>query len=110
MVYLDSKYVKAYIDFPKPLVAVVNGPAVGISVTVLGLFDLVYATDRVSDPNPNPVVSTQSQVPARPLLSKPFALSWSGHLPHTILSAGTERRRMLLLHLPQNHGECKGTL
>ncbi|XP_034416017.1 enoyl-CoA delta isomerase 2, mitochondrial isoform X1 [Cyclopterus lumpus] len=45
---LLRKYVKAYIDFPKPLVAVVNGPAVGISVTVLGLFDLVYATDRAS--------------------------------------------------------------
>ncbi|XP_067341713.1 enoyl-CoA delta isomerase 2, mitochondrial isoform X2 [Channa argus] len=42
---LLRKYVKAYIDFPKPLVAVVNGPAVGISVTVLGLFDLVYATE-----------------------------------------------------------------
>ncbi|XP_031134278.1 enoyl-CoA delta isomerase 2, mitochondrial isoform X1 [Sander lucioperca] len=45
---LLRKYVKAYIDFPKPLVAVVNGPAVGISVTVLGLFDLVYATDRAT--------------------------------------------------------------
>ncbi|XP_017259717.1 enoyl-CoA delta isomerase 2, mitochondrial [Kryptolebias marmoratus] len=45
---LLRKYVRAYIDFPKPLVAVVNGPAVGVSVTVLGLFDLVYATDRAS--------------------------------------------------------------
>ncbi|KAK5877711.1 hypothetical protein CesoFtcFv8_025190 [Champsocephalus esox] len=45
---LLRSYVKAYIDFPKPLVAVVNGPAVGISVTVMGLFDLVYATDRAT--------------------------------------------------------------
>ncbi|XP_029003771.1 enoyl-CoA delta isomerase 2, mitochondrial isoform X2 [Betta splendens] len=42
---LLRNYVNAYINFPKPLVAVVNGPAVGISVTVLGLFDLVYATE-----------------------------------------------------------------
>uniref|UniRef100_A0A8P4K776 ACB domain-containing protein n=1 Tax=Dicentrarchus labrax TaxID=13489 RepID=A0A8P4K776_DICLA len=45
---LLRKYVKAYIDFPKPLIAVVNGPAVGVSVTVLGLFDLVYATERAT--------------------------------------------------------------
>ncbi|KAM6953263.1 enoyl-CoA delta isomerase 2-like [Aplochiton taeniatus] len=45
---LLRQYVKAYIDFPKPLVAVVNGPAVGVSVTLLGLFDIVYATERAT--------------------------------------------------------------
>ncbi|XP_076827280.1 enoyl-CoA delta isomerase 2 [Brachyhypopomus gauderio] len=45
---LLRQYVKTYIDFPKPLIAVVNGPAVGVSVTVLGLFDVVYATESAT--------------------------------------------------------------
>uniref|UniRef100_A0A672S556 Enoyl-CoA delta isomerase 2, mitochondrial-like n=1 Tax=Sinocyclocheilus grahami TaxID=75366 RepID=A0A672S556_SINGR len=45
---LLRRYVKAYIDFPKPLIGVINGPAVGVSVTLLGLFDVVYATERAT--------------------------------------------------------------
>ena len=44
----DRKFVGHFIDFPKPLIAAVNGPAVGISVTVLCLFDMVYASDKAT--------------------------------------------------------------
>ena len=47
IIFNFSKFVSAFIDFPKPLIGLINGPAVGVSVTVLGLFDAVYATDRV---------------------------------------------------------------
>ncbi|XP_067132343.1 enoyl-CoA delta isomerase 2-like [Centruroides vittatus] len=43
-----KRFVDAFIDFPKPLIAAVNGPAVGISVTLLGLCDVVYAADNAT--------------------------------------------------------------
>ncbi|XP_043575422.1 enoyl-CoA delta isomerase 2, mitochondrial isoform X2 [Chiloscyllium plagiosum] len=45
---LLKRYVSHYIDFPKPLIGVINGPAVGVAVTILGLFDAVYATDKAT--------------------------------------------------------------
>ncbi len=45
---LCRRFVSAFIDFPKPLLAAVNGPAVGIPVTSLGLCDVVFASDRAT--------------------------------------------------------------
>ncbi|XP_078690079.1 enoyl-CoA delta isomerase 2-like isoform X1 [Branchiostoma floridae x Branchiostoma belcheri] len=45
---LLRRFVTAFIDFPKPLIGAINGPAVGVSVTVLGLFDAVFATDKAT--------------------------------------------------------------
>ena len=43
-----KKFVASFIDFDKPLIAVVNGPAVGIPVTTLGLCDVVFAKDSAT--------------------------------------------------------------
>lgn len=39
---------KALITFPKPLVAVVAGSAIGLGMTMLPLCDIVYASDKAS--------------------------------------------------------------
>mmetsp|Transcript_24491 Transcript_24491/g.40832 ORF Transcript_24491/g.40832 Transcript_24491/m.40832 type:complete len:311 (+) Transcript_24491:50-982(+) len=39
-------FVSAFINFQKPLINVVNGPAIGIAATTLGLCDRVFASDK----------------------------------------------------------------
>ena len=39
-------FVNAWIDYPKPILAAVNGPTMGISCTTLALCDAVFASDR----------------------------------------------------------------
>lgn len=45
---LLKSFVNAFINYPKPLVCAVNGPALGIMVTTLALADLVYCTDNAT--------------------------------------------------------------
>ncbi|XP_054161657.1 enoyl-CoA delta isomerase 2-like [Oppia nitens] len=39
------QFVIAFIDFPKPLIAAVNGPAIGVAATTLALVDCAVASD-----------------------------------------------------------------
>lgn len=41
-------FINAFIDFSKPLIAAVNGPAMGVAVTTLALCDIVYCTDNAT--------------------------------------------------------------
>ncbi|KAL3316076.1 Signal recognition particle core component [Cichlidogyrus casuarinus] len=49
-----QRFVAAFIDFPKPLIGLVNGPAIGVSVTTLALYDIVLASDKATFHTPLP--------------------------------------------------------
>ncbi|XP_045462827.1 enoyl-CoA delta isomerase 2 [Harmonia axyridis] len=43
-----KEMVDAFINYPKILIAVVNGPAVGIAATFISLCDIIYCSDRAT--------------------------------------------------------------
>jgi 1,4-dihydroxy-2-naphthoyl-CoA synthase len=44
-----EEFVNAFIDHNKPIIALIHGPAIGISVTTLALCDVILASDKVVD-------------------------------------------------------------
>lgn len=49
---LFNRFVTSFIDFPKPIIGAVNGPAFGIMVTTLALMDTVIASDTAAFTTP----------------------------------------------------------
>ncbi|RWS22422.1 enoyl-CoA delta isomerase 2-like protein [Leptotrombidium deliense] len=47
-----EKYVASFIDFPKPIIGAINGPAIGVMVTTLALFDVVVCSDTTTFQTP----------------------------------------------------------
>ena len=47
-----QEFVEAFINFRKPMTGLVNGPAVGIACTLLGLMDAVYCPDNATFQTP----------------------------------------------------------
>jgi hypothetical protein len=86
------RFVAAFIDHPKPLVALVHAPVVGIAVTTLALCDVVYAADKVV------------------VLLSILLLFFVGDISHTVHRIGSIARRMFIVSVSTLDGHSKGAL
>ncbi len=48
MFFFPRDFVKALTTFPKPIVAAVNGVAIGLGMALLPLCDIIYASDKAT--------------------------------------------------------------
>ena len=46
--HILRNYVASFIEYPKPLILALNGPAVGIGATVIPLCDFVFMSSRAT--------------------------------------------------------------
>lgn len=42
-----DRFIRSFFNFPKLLVAVINGPAIGIAATTAALCDVIYCSEKV---------------------------------------------------------------
>lgn len=103
--FLDilEEFIKAFITFPKLLIAIVNGPAVGVAVTTLPFFDFVFASENVSLKAPTFQFISQYDVPK--LMS---IVSFLGLLLYTVYKIKYSRRRELYIYVSKINRRKKG--
>lgn len=87
--------ISAFIQFPKLLIAVVNGPCIGIAATTVALCDVVYASDNVSEIEFS--VKGFNVIPNN-----------SGILLHPLHIVGFMCRRFVVVYFPENSWHIEG--
>ena len=88
-------FLKCLAGFPKPLIAGVHGPTVGLGVTMLPLFDMVFASDKATFHTP---YARLGQVPeGAATLTLPYMLGY------TLVSLDPEAAPESALVQPTHH-------
>lgn len=90
--------ISAYIQFPKLLIAVVNGPCIGIAATTAALCDIVYASDNVSENFIEFLISALNVV----------IHNISGLFLHSLYIVGFMCRRFVVVYFPENSWHIEG--